>query len=98
MKIFNFDKVWVGFLLGLMLPVFVLLMVHQYRYSYMQINEFVKYIKLVNNIVALDSLSIVINLGVFFPFIWTGKNNGAKGVLISTLIWAAVVISWKYFA
>ena len=97
MKKFDIDKMIVGFVLGLFIPMIVLVGYYKINYSYLTVNEFLKFVKLANSHAALVSLSILFNLAVFFPFIWKDKNLAARGVLASTFIWAGVVVYIKYF-
>lgn len=43
------------------------------------------------------SVCVVINLLLFFSFIWLDRDEGARGVLFSTIIYAIIVFILKLF-
>ncbi len=97
MKDFDFDKLWIGMILGLATPFITLVLYYKINFSFMTVDEFIKYLKLGDIVTSLISLCILTNLAVFYPFIWKEKYKGAYGVLASTFIWAAVVVFLKFF-
>ncbi|MGQ0829989.1 MAG: hypothetical protein ACT4ON_16500 [Bacteroidota bacterium] len=92
----DFDKTWIGLMLGLIAPSLVLLGYYLINYSYMTINGFINYLKAGDTYTSLISLCVLANLAAFYPFIWKEKWNGAKGVLGATFIWAAIVVFLKF--
>jgi len=92
----DFDKTWIGVVLGLIAPTLALLGYYLINYSYMTIGHFVNYLKAGDTYTPLISLCVLANLAVFYPFIWKEKWNGAKGVLGATFIWAGLVIFLKF--
>ncbi len=92
----DFDKIWIGFILGLLCPLLSLTIYYQVNFSYMTINEFMRYVKLADTFTALISLSVLVNLAVFYPFIWKEKYAGARGVLGATFLWSALVVFLKF--
>lgn len=93
----DFDKLWIGMIIGFIAPLIALSGYYLINYSYMNIGGFIEYLKLGDSYTPLISLCVLANLAGFYPFIWKEKWNGAKGVLASTFIWATVVIFLKFF-
>ncbi|OFY85607.1 MAG: hypothetical protein A3F72_10600 [Bacteroidetes bacterium RIFCSPLOWO2_12_FULL_35_15] len=85
MKNFDWDKTWVGILLGILTPIIF------YSLYYLLVNT--TGLKKVN-----VSLCIAANLIPFYLYQRREKNNGLKGVLISTLIWAGVIAYLTFFS
>ncbi|MBI3503158.1 MAG: hypothetical protein HY063_15330 [Bacteroidetes bacterium] len=93
----KFDKVWLGAALGLGAPWLTLFIFYLIKYSQISFSEFFKTIILGYNILTPSvSLCVLTNLLVFFIFIWTDRNHSARGVLLSTFIYAAFVVYQKY--
>lgn len=93
----DFDKLWIGVVLGLISPFIALVMYYQLNYSFMNEDEFIRYLKLGDAYTSLVSLCVLANLIAFYPFIWKEKYYAARGVLASTFIWAGIVVFLKYF-
>ena len=91
------DNIWIGIALGLLLPLVGMLAYYQINFSGMEFYLFIRHLKLGNTYTSFVTLSLVANLAVFFPFIQKEKYYAARGVLASTIFWAAVVIFLKYF-
>ena len=93
----KFDSVWIGAAIGLCAPLFTLFVFYLFKYSHLAFGEFYEKILLANGIVTpVISLCVVINLLVFFIFIWTNRNYSARGVLLSTIVYAGYVVYQKY--
>ncbi len=91
------DKVWIGFLFGLIAPLISLYIGYLVKYNYLTFSEFYHRILITNMILTpIISLCVITNLLVFFIFIWTHRNFSARGVLFSTIIYAAWVVYQKY--
>jgi RsiW-degrading membrane proteinase PrsW (M82 family) len=84
MKSFNWDRTWVGLVLGILTPVIV--------YSLYYLLVYDTGIKKMN-----ISLCIATNLIPFYIYQRKERYNGLKGVLISTFIWAGLVIFLTLF-
>src|SRR5262245_31927765 len=93
----KFDQGWIGFVSGLMAPVFSLYIFYLFKYSHLAFSEFYSKILVANDIVTpAVSLCVITNLLVFFIFIWTNRNYAARGVLFATFIYAGFVVYQKY--
>jgi 1,4-dihydroxy-2-naphthoate octaprenyltransferase len=94
---FDFDKTFIGLIVGSIAPVIAMLAYFKISYGYMTLGEFLRFLKMGGNYPVFISICILINLAAFYPFIWKEKYKGAKGVLAATFLWASVVIYLKFF-
>ena len=93
----RFDNTWVGFAAGLSAPMLTLYVFYLIKYSHITFQKFYMDVLFANNIVTSSiSLCVITNLLVFFIFIWTNRNLSARGVLLSTFIYAGYVVYQKY--
>jgi RsiW-degrading membrane proteinase PrsW (M82 family) len=84
MKNIDFDKMWVGVILGALAPLVA------YLLYYWVVSEFE--LRRVN-----VSLCMVANLLPFYLSLNREKYNMTKGVLVSTLLWSAVIAYLSFF-
>lgn len=84
MKNFNWDRTWVGIVLGILTPVVVYTIYYFFVYD--------SGIKKMN-----VSLCIATNLIPFYLYQRKEKYNGLKGVLISTFVWAGIIFGLAFF-
>ena len=94
---FNFDSQVLGTVLGLLAPAIAFFSYYFINYNYMSAREFYNYITEAKTTSAITSLCVLANLLVFFIFIQTEKYYSARGVLLSTFIYAGVVCYLKFF-
>ena len=93
----KFDLLWIGALLGLCSPLFSLFIFYLIKYNNITFLEFFYKILLGYDILTpAISLCVITNLFVFFIFIWTNRNQSARGVLFATFIYAGYVVFQKY--
>jgi len=97
MRNIDWDKVWIGLLLGLLAPFIAFSIYYLINYRYMTVGGFVNYIRLGDTYTPLISLCVLSNLLPFYLMINTEKYQGTKGVLGATFIWAALIIFLKFF-
>ncbi|MES2590802.1 MAG: hypothetical protein V4608_02870 [Bacteroidota bacterium] len=97
MKDIDFDKTWIGSTAGILAPVIAFVIYYLVNYRYMAVGRFIDYLILGDTYTAIVTLCLLANLGAFYLFIWKEKYVGARGVLASTFIWAAVVMYLKFF-
>lgn len=94
----KFDNIWIGAIIGLCAPLFTLFIFYLIRYNHLTFSEFYYRILLANGIVTPSiSLCAIINLLMFFIFIWTNRNHSARGVLLSTIVYMGYVMYKKNF-
>lgn len=92
----KYDNVALGSILGFVMPLAGLFMFYKIQYNFLTIIEFINRIVAVNIHTELISLFVIINLLIFFIFIWLHAYFSARGVLLSTFIYAGIVIFLKY--
>ncbi|MDP1747242.1 MAG: hypothetical protein Q8L90_16835 [Bacteroidota bacterium] len=97
MKNIDFDKTWIGLLLGLITPFIAFMLYYFINYHYMTFRNFMNHMKLGNTFTPIISLCVLTNLIVFYLFIYKNKYMGTRGVLASTFIWAAFILYLKFF-
>ena len=80
-----------GIILGFFAPILVLLV------FYLMANTEVGFIEYIQGWIKFDvftkmfSLCVLINLGLFFIFLWREKMIYARGVLFSTIFWGIFI-------
>lgn len=84
MKNFNWDKVWIGLLLGIIFPI-----IFYGIYYFLVVDSGIKRLNV--------SICIATNLIPFYIYQKREKYNGLKGVLIATIIWVAIIIYLSFF-
>ena len=93
------DSFPVGFTLGFVFPLVAFALIYIFWfYDGMMSLEFLRYLRVRPNILAaVLSLSLILNLPVFFLNIWGYRNNTARGVIFATMIYGAIIIYLKVF-
>jgi hypothetical protein len=92
----KFDSVWIGAVTGLISPIISLFAFYLVKYSHISFMKFFNDILLGYGILLpVISLCVIINLLMFFIFVWTNRNQSAKGVLLATFIYALYVLYQK---
>jgi len=93
----KWDRTYIGAICGLIAPVILMLLYWQMNYGTLTFEKFVAVLIKGNIHVKLISLFTVINLALFFLFIWRNLNYSARGVLLATFIYIIIVVFLKYF-
>jgi len=94
----NFNNGWIGFACGLSAPLCTLYIFYLIRYSHLSFYRFMDILFAHNILTPAISLCVIMNLLVFFIFIWTNRNFSARGVLFATFIYAGYVVYQKYIS
>jgi RsiW-degrading membrane proteinase PrsW (M82 family) len=84
MKNLNYNKVWLGIIAGIIVPVIA------YGIYYLIVDKLE--LKRVN-----VSLCMAVNLVPFYLSLNREQYNMTKGVLIATLLWGAVIAYFSFF-
>mgnify|MGYP001052757004 CR=1 FL=1 len=92
----KFDKIWVGILAGIVLPLVVMGIFYLSSYSYITVPQFLRQMVFASIILKLLSLCAVVNLGAFFLFYRVEHDKAARGVIFATLVLAIVVVVEKF--
>ena len=89
------DKIWVGLLTGIVLPLLVMGIVYLSSFGYMTMPQFLRRMVFANVILKLLSLCAVVNLGAFFLYYRVEYDKASRGVVFATMILAFVVVFKK---
>lgn len=86
----------IGSLIGGIIPIIGLAIFYLSRNYNMTILEYLSTLKSVGIASPLLSLCVIPNLLAFFVFIWLNKLIFARGVMLSTLLYAFVIFIVKF--
>ncbi len=92
----NFNTLAIGVLLGLIAPLLILLAFWGIKFGHLALSEFLQVMISNNVFVQLISLCVIINLFIFFLFIWTHRYYAARGVIMATFIYTIGVVIFKF--
>lgn len=93
----KFDHLLIGTLLGLAAPVIVLFVFYLVRYSHMSFGRFMDMVAMEGTFSPRISLCVIVNLLIFYIFIWTNRYYSARGVILATFVYAGLVVYLKVF-
>ena len=94
----KYDSLHLGIVLGVISPIIGALGYYTVSFHHMTLKGFYLWSRAADKTSAIISLCLIANLAVFFIFIQTNRNESARGVLMSTFIYAIPVIYFKFFA
>ena len=92
----KWDKSWVGSIPGLFGPFLGIFLFYAWKYSDI---SFVHYLHIATHpsvISPMLSLGVVINLFIFFPFVWNDYYNAARGVIGATILYSIPILIYKF--
>jgi hypothetical protein len=92
------DAIETGLVIGIVAPVLAFLIYYFAKFSGYSITELLRHIIILKLLSPVISLSLVANLLAFFIFIWLKADKSAKGVLLATFIYGAVIVFLIYFS
>jgi hypothetical protein len=87
----------VGAGVGLIAPPIALWVYYLIQYSGIGFDVFIERLLYSTLFAPMLSLAVLVNLLMFFGFIWLDKDDGSAGVLLSTLLYAFLVFGLKMF-
>lgn len=91
----SIDQLYVGFLLGFLVPVIFFLIVYQLKYAEMELVAYVRSIWQMKIFLKILSLCVFPNLGFFLLFYRRKYDMAARGVIMATFIYAFVILIAK---
>lgn len=94
------DSIALGLILGLFAPLLGIVFFKMYKFSVFSFKEtfqFMIYEPGFKTLSVALSLSLLLNALLFTIYINTNKDNTAKGIFITTLIYGLIVLSIKTF-
>lgn len=98
--IFKKDNIVLGLVLGIFAPFLGLLLFKVFKFSVFTFKETFQFMLLEPGFKTLTvalSLSLMLNALLFTIYINSGKDETAKGIFVTTLIYGLVVLSIKTF-
>ncbi len=94
---FSLNKLWVGFIVGVLAPVATLIIVYNTKNLTKTFFEFIDYLKIMGVYLKMLSMCVIPNLFFFFVFIWRNYLAAARGTLFATILYAILVVILNYF-
>ena len=98
MNVARYDKLLPALLLGILFPLLCFSLYAKSRFPEVPLTEIYGHVQKLGITSAMLSLSVFLNLFLFFFFIWRKADKAAKGVLTATMVYAVVVIYIKFIA
>lgn len=92
----NFDRMWVGTVLGIAVPFVSLLIYQALKFDSLSFVEFLRSYFRMGILSHVISLAVIPNLIVFFLFIHTDLLKSARGVLLATFLFAFTVLLLRF--
>ena len=86
-----------GIMVGLIGPPVAMYSFYYFNYRSIEFQVFIDRLLYSTLFAPVLSLCVLINLLLFFSFIWVNKDEGAKGVLFATILYAFVILGMKLF-
>ena len=91
------DKTWLGFALGLFLPVLTTIVFYKYGYTGdLPISQFLSQLFYLRGIPMLLAVSCLPNLALFSIFVNTNKLLISRGLFLATLLFAFGIVVLKF--
>jgi len=90
------NNIYLGLIAGFLFPLISMLVLRWIKYNRYTLNEYIEFLNQINVLTKVLSLSVLPNLLIFFVFIWTNKLLSARGVLMATIIFTALIIGIKF--
>lgn len=91
------DSIWFGFLCGIMAPVSLFFFFYVTKHHAMGLEAYLRMIAFEGTLVERMSLCVILNLVVFYLFLWKHKYKSARGVILATFLYAGWVAYKKVF-
>ena len=98
--IFKKDSITLGFILGLITPILGIILFKIYKFGIFTYRETYDFMRLEPGHKTLSvalTLSLLLNALLFTIYINSAKDNTAKGIFISTVLYGMVVLLIKTF-
>ncbi len=90
------NRFWLGFLLGLGLPLVIFLLYFLFRFQGISISEYVQILIKSDKFVHVMSLSVFPNLAPFMFFVQTDRFKSGRGIMAVTVVYAILIFALKF--
>jgi len=91
-KFSKYNRIWIGFIVGLIFPILGLLVLYLFDSSYHSLSNFFILSYKLGVMTNLLSISLLANLIAFYFFLNKEWYYAVRGVMIAVLIWGAVIL------
>ncbi|MBD0364935.1 MAG: hypothetical protein ICV53_02370 [Flavisolibacter sp.] len=92
------DNLQLGIIIGLVAPLFGLIILYFIKFSSVSFGEFLQYFLTENRLItSLGSLCLLANVVFFTIYINTQRDKTARGIFITTLIYGVAILLIKLF-
>jgi len=98
MKSQMLPKMAIGFVIGLICPLLIVMSIYFYSYSNYGLYDYFETSFITGLLSKKLSLGAILNLAVFMLFINLKKELIARGVFIATIVVGALIVYIKFFA
>ena len=98
--IFKKDNFYFGLIMGLIAPLLGLLLFKFVKFKVFSLKEVIQFMLVEPGFRTLSvalSLSLLLNAALFTLYINTGRDNTAKGIFVTTLVYGAFILLIKTF-
>ena len=90
------NRFWLGFLLGLGLPLLIFLVYFLFRFHGISIGEYIRVLIQSGKFVHVMSLSVFPNLLPFMFFVRTDRFKSGRGVMAITIVYSLLIFALKF--
>lgn len=91
------DNFYIGGFLGFVFPAIGFLLFYLFFfYDKLTLNQYVDYLFQSKAVSAALSLSLILNLPVFFYFIYKNFFNTTRGIIFATLFYGVLILIFKF--
>jgi len=92
----RWNKFWIGFTLGIFLPLVIFLLVYKIGYSKTPFGEFLQFAFVIGALVKILSICVIPNLAIFYLFLNKEYWHATRGVIAATFLFTLGVIVIKF--
>ena len=91
----RYDRILTGWVIGTIIPMIILLITYQVKYSEMEFMVFIQYMWRIKIFLKLLSVCVFPNLGFFLLFYRMKYDMAARGVILATFMYTFLVLVAK---
>jgi len=91
------NRFWLGFLLGLGLPVVCALLYFLFRFQGLTFENYCRFLVQSGKVVHVMSLAVFPNLVPFLFFVQTNRFKSGRGIMAVTIFYAILVFALKFY-
>lgn len=92
----KFDQTYIGVLGGLLFPIIGFLIYWTWNFDTLSVSEYFNHLLRLKKLPQVISLSVIMNLAIFYLFIWRKFYYSARGVIGATFFWVLIVLIQKF--